>query len=55
MMSYLRLNYIGKSSLRLVLRENEKKGPAYITEYQYQSKIRQKPSSTPPPMSLQIS
>jgi hypothetical protein len=48
MMSYLRLNYIGKSSLRLVIRENEKKGPAYITKYQYQSKIRQKPSSTPP-------
>jgi hypothetical protein len=48
-MSYLRLNYIGKSSLRLVIRVNEKKGPAYITKYQYQSKIRQKPSSTPPP------
>jgi hypothetical protein len=47
-MSYLRLNYIGKSSLRLVIRENEKKGPAYITKYQYQSKIRQKASSTPP-------
>jgi hypothetical protein len=46
-MSYLRLNYIGKSSLRLVIRENEKKVPAYITKYQYQSKIRQKPSSTP--------
>jgi hypothetical protein len=24
-MSYLRLNYIGKSSLRLVIKENEKK------------------------------
>jgi hypothetical protein len=46
-MSYLRLNYIGKSSLRLVIKENEKKEPAYITKYQYQSKIRQKPSSTP--------
>jgi hypothetical protein len=47
-MSYLRLNYIGKSSLRLVIKENEKKEPDYITKYQYQSKIRQKPSSTPP-------
>jgi SPX domain protein involved in polyphosphate accumulation len=47
-MSYLRLNYIGKSSLRLVIRENEKKEPAYITKYQYQSKLRQKASSTPP-------
>jgi hypothetical protein len=48
-MSYLRLNYIlWKSSLRLVIRENEKKEPAYITEYQYQSKLGQKPSSTPP-------
>jgi hypothetical protein len=46
-MSYLRLNYIGKSSLRLVIRENEKKELAYITKYQYQSKIRQKASSTP--------
>jgi hypothetical protein len=46
-MSYLGLDYIGKSSLRLVIRENEKKGPAYITKYQYQSKIRQKASSTP--------
>jgi SPX domain protein involved in polyphosphate accumulation len=44
-MSYLRLNYIGKSSLRLVIKENEKKEPDYITKYQYQSKIRQKPSS----------
>jgi hypothetical protein len=48
-MSYLRLNYIGKSSLRLVIKENEKKEQAYITKYQYQSKIGQKPSSTPPP------
>jgi hypothetical protein len=32
----------------LVIRENEKKEPAYITKYQYQSKIRQKRSSTPP-------
>jgi SPX domain protein involved in polyphosphate accumulation len=47
-MSYLRLNYIGKSSLRLVIKENEKKEPDYIMKYQYQSKIRQKPSSTPP-------
>jgi hypothetical protein len=47
-MSYLRLNYIGKSSQRLVIKENEKKEPDYIMKYQYQSKIRQKPSSTPP-------
>jgi hypothetical protein len=47
-MSYLRLNYIGKSSLRLIIKENEKKEPAYIMKYQYQSNIRQKPSSTPP-------
>jgi hypothetical protein len=46
-MSYLMLNYIGKSSLRLVIKENEKKEPDYIMKYQYQSKIRQKPSSTP--------
>jgi hypothetical protein len=47
-MSYLRLDYIGKSSLRLVIKENENKEPDYITKHQYQSKIRQKPSSTPP-------
>jgi hypothetical protein len=32
----------------LVIKENENKEPDYITKHQYQSKIRQKPSSTPP-------
>jgi hypothetical protein len=35
----------------LVIKENEKKEPDYITKHQYQSKIRQKPSSTPPCLS----
>jgi hypothetical protein len=42
-------NYLGNSSLRLVIEGNEKIETTYITKNQYHSKIRYKASSTPPP------